>query len=223
MNIHLKSLLDQFLKSVLRTQNLLLLLLILFSYFFLDQSIAKFCHTVLPSNRSLFKQASLLISPPMHLILWPIVCMICYLKRGILTYFFMQVSMAQFISAGVIKVLKVVIGRSRPDVFLSQKIFDFSPMNFQHNYHSFPSGHSLTIFTLAFSISYLIPKYKYLFLSLAALLSSSRILLSYHYLSDVLGGALVAMIISHTIHPFLIENKGAILLFFNKKKDRANK
>lgn len=81
-------------------------------------------------------------------------------------------------------ILKVSFGRARP---CQDKKGFFGP---NLTYHSFPSGHTSTIFALATVLGerYRIEKFTYL---LATLTGISRIILRKHYPSDVLAGALI--------------------------------
>lgn len=61
---------------------------------------------------------------------------------------------------------------------------------------SFPSGHTVSAFIIAFVFSYYFPKQRVLFITLASLTGFSRIYCGVHYPSDVLGGVLFAFITS---------------------------
>ena len=65
-----------------------------------------------------------------------------------------------------------------------------------HSLHSFPSGHTVTIFCMACFLAFFAPKPKWqLFhLGLAWLVGFSRIFLSQHFPFDVLGGAVVGTV-----------------------------
>jgi membrane-associated phospholipid phosphatase len=58
-------------------------------------------------------------------------------------------------------------------------------------YTSFPSGHSTTLFTAAVYLVLLFPKQKILWLLLAIIFVSGRIMASDHFLSDITAGALL--------------------------------
>jgi membrane-associated phospholipid phosphatase len=58
-------------------------------------------------------------------------------------------------------------------------------------YTSFPSGHTTTVFAVFAYLSILFPKYIYLWLSVAVVIASARLLDSDHFLSDIFAGVLV--------------------------------
>ncbi len=67
-------------------------------------------------------------------------------------------------------------------------------------YLSFPSGHTTTVFTIFTYLSLLFPRYLSLWLSLALILASSRILANDHFLSDIFAGILVGTLCSLYIY-----------------------
>jgi undecaprenyl-diphosphatase len=61
----------------------------------------------------------------------------------------------------------------------------------QLRYRSFPSGHAQTAFTVGTYLSFLLPRWTPLFLSLAAAVGFSRIYMGVHFPIDVIAGSLV--------------------------------
>jgi undecaprenyl-diphosphatase len=59
--------------------------------------------------------------------------------------------------------------------------------------YSFPSGHSITAFAIAFSVGLFYPDLQAPLLAVAVLIASSRIILGMHFLSDVLAGSLIGV------------------------------
>ena len=61
--------------------------------------------------------------------------------------------------------------------------------------YSFPSGHSITAFSIAISIGLFYPQLQALLLIVAILIAGSRIILGMHFLSDVLAGSTIGAIL----------------------------
>ncbi len=91
-------------------------------------------------------------------------------------------------------VLKVTFGRARPTLFFSEHLYGFYGPHKNALYWSFPSGHTTTIMALVFGFSALFPRYMIGFILFGSLVAASRVLLLYHYLSDVLMASYLALI-----------------------------
>ena len=92
-------------------------------------------------------------------------------------------------------VLKVILGRARPDLWLQSHEFGFFWLKMDSLHMSFPSGHTTTIMSMAFGFSVLFPRFWYWFLSVGALVVLSRVLLLQHYLSDVLAAIYLTLLV----------------------------
>ncbi len=58
-------------------------------------------------------------------------------------------------------------------------------------YHSFPSGHATTVFAVAAALVQCVPSRRAAWLTVAVGVGASRVFLNAHFLSDVVGGALI--------------------------------
>lgn len=87
-----------------------------------------------------------------------------------------------------------------------------------HLYHSFPSGHTTSVFTLMMVLTLIIPqkKWGFLFGLLAILGGYSRVYLSQHFFEDIYAGALIGVITTITLF-FFLEKK----MMKNKKLDNG--
>lgn len=91
-----------------------------------------------------------------------------------------------FFANGCTYVLKTVLGRARPDLLFSEHVFGFFGYQMDSLYHSFPSGHVTHATASVLSLGLLYPRQRWVFLVLGLLVMASRVLLTKHYLSDVL-------------------------------------
>jgi len=85
--------------------------------------------------------------------------------------------------------LKFLFGRSRPDLWHNMHEYGFYWLQVKAIYWSFPSGHATTILSIAFGLSFLFPRYRILFVSSGLFIALTRVLLGYHYLSDVVAAS----------------------------------
>ncbi|MBA2655581.1 MAG: phosphatase PAP2 family protein [Tatlockia sp.] len=85
-------------------------------------------------------------------------------------------------------ILKISLGRARPNLFLqgSEQFYGFYGWQTQANFWSFPSGHTTTIIGVVLGLGILFPRYFVALMLLGASVAISRVLLTHHYLSDVL-------------------------------------
>lgn len=103
-----------------------------------------------------------------------------------------------FIIGLVLNLIKAFIGRQRPHSSISPNLIEFGSQ-FNHakfdmftldsHWHSFPSGHSQVVFTVAAIALLIWPKQKYIFLVLAGLFALTRVIIHQHFLSDIIAGA----------------------------------
>jgi len=96
-----------------------------------------------------------------------------------------------------------LIGRSRPNYtnFNEGSAFEF--LAFESNYHSFPSGHSSTIFMVCLILCTILPKLKYLFIVIAFIVALSRVVVGAHFFLDILAGGLLSLIFFKILNNFL--------------------
>lgn len=92
-------------------------------------------------------------------------------------------------------VLKEIISRPRP---INSLMRILPPATY-----SFPSGHTVSAFALAVFLSLVLPRYKYIFLTMALLSGFARIYVGVHYPSDVAAGALVGGLIAYLFYRLL--------------------
>ncbi len=99
------------------------------------------------------------------------------------------------IAGGVlVQVLKHLFCRLRPLAGGEGRFFaDFPCLGKGSGLISFPSGHSVTVFALAYVLSRAYPKGSVVFYGVSILVAFPRIYLARHFLSDVVAGAAVGL------------------------------
>ena len=190
------------------------LLLGVIVFLFFDYSISKFFYNINSQTKSLFETLthfgdSLYFFVPTILI-WVVIKIIQNKSKIIITI--SDISLFIFfniLSSGIaVQIFKHILGRPRPPLFHSNNLTTLDIFNFDSRWHSFPSGHTATIFAFIFCLIFLFPKIKNILITIAIVIASTRVIVGAHYVSDIFGGALVAYITS-----ILLRDK-----FFQKSK-----
>jgi membrane-associated phospholipid phosphatase len=174
----------------------LCLISIIISYLFFDIPITKYCLTLSPTIK---RMAEVITS--FGIATW-------YFVASILLYLFYRFiyknnlyakrSFFIFLSLCIIGIfntlLKWIAGRHRPMDLLNPGNFGFDFFGLFYESTSFPSGHTQTAFTLATALTILFPRWGIPLFILAGAVGISRIILTSHYLSDVIAGAGIGII-----------------------------
>jgi undecaprenyl-diphosphatase len=140
-------------------------------------------------------------------VLWPLGLLFLFLAalppvlprfaRGVLATIMVRVG---FLFAAVavpglfVTTVKRMIGRARPPVTNGANPFDFSPFIWRADFASLPSGHSTTAFAILVAFGTLWPRGRPLLLIYAFTIALSRIIVTAHYPTDVLAGAVVGTV-----------------------------
>jgi len=107
----------------------------------------------------------------------------------------------------ILHLIKWIAGRHRPDDLFNHGYFGFNYFGIGYGLTSFPSGHAQTAFTLATALTILFPRWGIPAFLVAGAVGISRIILTAHYLSDVIAGAGIGILFTM-----------AIKYFFDRKK-----
>ena len=195
---------------------LLMLVLIGLSYGFVDQPLAE-CLNGLQLNRrfpilSWFTKLGLV---PIYLVLFFGLAMVFrYLRPNPLWQYRCWVLwVSVLVPAQLCLVLKMLLGRARPDLLFDQNLFGFYGFQTDAAYWSFPSGHTTTLTGLILAFWYLFPRYWRSLIALGISVVVTRVLLTQHYLSDVLA----------TIYLTALEIKLMVVYFSNASWFKAKR
>ncbi len=88
-----------------------------------------------------------------------------------------------------VDLLKGLIGRLRPYELFQHAAYGFEPLTLHWSKNSFPSGHGQTAFAALTAFAVVWPRFRVPLLMLAVLIAASRVIISVHYLGDVVMGA----------------------------------
>lgn len=88
-------------------------------------------------------------------------------------------------------ILKVLLGRYRPELYFSQSLYGFHFFSLQDSHHSTPSGHALAVCAVMFAGIKLFPRWTLLFLLIILGIFVARVFTLQHYVSDVFFGAYI--------------------------------
>jgi undecaprenyl-diphosphatase len=109
-----------------------------------------------------------------------------------------------FAASGIlVQVLKLLIGRARPDPAMTGAL-DFIGPHLRGGYDSFPSGHTTVAFCLAYALSRHFPRYRIIAYIPAAVIGFIRFEKKAHFFSDVLAGAVVGIIFGRLLFTYVI-------------------
>ena len=98
-------------------------------------------------------------------------------------------------ASGLINILiKWIAGRNRPINLFNHGLFGFDYFRASYELNSFPSGHSVTAFSLAAALSILFPRFGVLAFIPATAIALSRVIITSHYVSDIIAGALIGTV-----------------------------
>lgn len=97
------------------------------------------------------------------------------------------------------QIFKHLIGRARPKLIDQFGIFHFDFFSWKSTLASFPSGHTTTAFAIAAALALFLPRWQAGLLLTAIVIGVSRIAVSAHYPTDVLGGMALGTIVALSV------------------------
>jgi len=119
----------------------------------------------------------------------------------------LYIFMTNLVAGLLVWVFKVPFGRARPKLYLEHNLYGFQWFEIKPDLVSFPSGHTITIISTVVAFSLLFPKWKYLLLSLGALVAFSRVVLTKHYMSDVVFASFLGTMVAIYLYQYYFKSK----------------
>lgn len=99
--------------------------------------------------------------------------------------------------------LRFMLGRYHPLMLVQHNVFGFQFFGRTWDVSSMPSFYNYYIFALMFSLAALFRRYGIVFTFFAVIVGFSRILLSMHFISDVILGAYLGVLVSVWTHQLM--------------------
>lgn len=167
----------------------LLIAAVLLCYYYIDIPVTEFFHDY--RGTLFYKVANALTRlGDGHWYLVPsLLLYLAYRKRNVLVARASLFVFASSAASGIlVNILKVIFGRMRPKLFFNDGLYGFDWFQLGHAYNSFPSGHSTTVIGGWLAFALIAPKYRILFLVTGALLALTRVVVTAHYVGDILAG-----------------------------------
>ena len=182
------------------------------SFEFFDQPVARFCSTIdgtITHISELITRLGL-SAPYLAAALAGFIYFKLIKKDEILAnaavFLFLAVALAGIAN----DLIKILVGRSRPGLLLSNGVYGFKPFTNQFYYASFPSGHANTIAALCYGLGVVTGRFKYIRLTIALAVMASRVIVGAHFPSDVLFGAYLGVVVTELIAAGF-EKKGLLI------------
>ena len=176
------------------------LLLIILSYLFLDLPLARYCKGLDRSILDFFGTVTEFGISTWYLAgSFALFLFFRFFQRRPLYAHRSLFLLSSIAFSGIVAdIIKVIVGRYRPEMFFEKGLYginfiNFSLANFSHGLTSFPSGHAATTFSLAGALALFFPGARIPLFCFAAIVGASRVIITSHYFSDALGGAYVGI------------------------------
>lgn len=173
------------------------LMLVVVCYIWIDQPLALYCHSHEFSNHyPILHWITQLGRSIIWLLILPLLMLYFrFIRRVKQTELRLQFLFCIVLAANAICfVLKNVFGRARPDLLFSEHLYGFFGYHRDHLYHSFPSGHTTQVTAVVLSLALLYPRQRGWFVLAGIVVVATRVLLTYHYLSDVLASTFLVVL-----------------------------
>lgn len=190
--------------------SIVVILLALCSYFYVDRVVAMFFYEVTGNFKELFSQYITKLGKSEWILISSVLLYLVYrTKKPYLAQKGLFIFSSIALSGILVNILKVIFSRYRPKAYFQDGSFGFDLFAFKTKYvfNSFPSGHATTAMGLAIALALLFPRYKIAALAFGILVASSRFIVTAHYVSDVLVGGLLGGVVSYGLYEYYFKAK----------------
>jgi undecaprenyl-diphosphatase len=125
---------------------------------------------------------------------------------------FFSAAYGLIITGIIVELTKAIVQRPRPELSVLPQYVT------QAYSTSFPSGHTASAFLIAAVVSHYYPKYAKFLYPLAIIVGLSRMYLGVHYLTDVIAGAVIGIVVG-----LIVIKKEKAIFYLEAKINKATK
>ena len=115
----------------------------------------------------------------------------------------------------LVEIIRKFFPRPRP--FLAHQVVQLIAKDSEK---SFPSGHAAAFFAIAMAVYFYDKKAGYALFIAAVLISLARVVAGIHYPTDIIGGAVLGVIVAWAVNQFLKNQIGKITIKLSDFSDR---
>jgi len=174
-----------------------LLVIITICYLYIDLPLSAYFYALRESQFVTFASVLTIFGEGVYYIVPSLILFMIFRKKN---HYYGQISLfilaTTSVSGILVNLIKPIFGRFRPKMFFSENLYGFNWFEVAFTMNSFPSGHSATALGAWLAFAMIFPKYRILLLSIGILIASTRIIITAHYLSDVIAGSAVGIAVT---------------------------
>ncbi len=182
---------------------------VVLSYNFVDRSVATYFHELRGSElQQFFKSITFLGNSEWYLV--PSILLFFYFRKKENREYAtmaMYIFMTNVVAGLGVWLFKAPFGRMRPELYLKDGLYGFEWFKIDSHYVSFPSGHTITIISTVVAFSLLFPRWKYFFVPAGFIIAFSRVVVTAHYVSDVLFASFLGTMVAICLHHYYFQDK----------------
>lgn len=175
-----------------------LFILVVLSYLFIDIPLAVYCRKMDAGVRNFFGVVTELGISTWYLIgSFALFLFFRFVSKKQVYAHAALFFFAAIAGSGIIcNIIRFIAGRFRPEMLFEKGLYGFALFQIEHTSVSFPSGHTTTAFAMAMALSLLLKNKIYwpIFGVFALIVGASRVIITAHYLSDAIAGAYLGIL-----------------------------
>lgn len=172
---------------------------------YVDVPLAQYFENVSSQARQAAKMASALLIAEYNLYIWSLLFFFCrFVIKNPRWGNRMILVLVSIPLAGVVcGVIKLILGRSRPELLFSEHVYAFTFHGWSYLYTSFPSNHATTAGAICGAFSAFYPRWSIPLMLLGLVIGLSRVVLNAHFFTDVIAGLTIGLISSQWIYTLM--------------------